>query len=110
MNAGIQISEAAATRLRSLSEERGTPSGGLRLSVKGGGCSGMSYVVDWAPQPRPEDQVFERDGGRVFVDERSAPFLEGTTVDWKRSLLESGFVFANPKAKGSCGCGLSFAI
>jgi iron-sulfur cluster assembly protein len=110
MNATIQLSESAAVRLRTMSAERGSPAGGLRIAVKGGGCSGMSYVVDWADLPRPGDQVFERDGGRVFVDPRSAPFLEGTTVDWKRSLLQSSFVFENPQAKSACGCGQSFAI
>jgi iron-sulfur cluster assembly protein len=106
----VHITASAAARLRSMAVERNTPQGGLRLGVKGGGCSGMSYTVDWADAPRSGDQVFEREGGRVFVDPRSSPFLEGTTVEWKRSLLQSGFVFDNPQAKSSCGCGQSFGI
>ena len=106
----VRIGEKAAARLRFMSEERGTPAGGLRLGVKGGGCSGLSYVIDWAEAPAQGEDVFERDGGRVFVDPRCAPFLEGTVVEWKQSLLQSGFVFLNPKAKGSCGCGESFAV
>ncbi|HVP66556.1 MAG TPA: iron-sulfur cluster assembly accessory protein [Anaeromyxobacteraceae bacterium] len=110
MSAALQITASAAARLRSMAEERNTPGGGLRLGVQGGGCSGLSYLVDWADAPRPDDEVFERDGGRVFVDPRSARFLLGTTVEWKRSLLQSGFVFENPQAKSSCGCGQSFGI
>jgi len=110
LSAPLHITESAAARLRALAVERSTPQGGLRLGVQGGGCSGMSYVVDWAGAPHSGDQVFERDGGRVFVDPRSAPFLEGTTVEWKHSLLQSGFVFENPRAKGSCSCGVSFGI
>ncbi len=110
MSANIHISESAAARLRDMSGERATPAGGLRVGVKGGGCSGMSYVIDWAEAPRATDEVFERDGGRVFVDARSAPFLEGTVIDWKKSLMQSGFVFENPQAKGGCGCGQSFAV
>jgi len=110
MSANIQISESAAVRLRAMTFERGTPGGGLRVGVKGGGCSGMSYVIDWADAPRASDEVFEREGGRVFVDPRSAPFLQGTVVDWKKSLMQSGFVFENPQATSACGCGQSFAV
>ena len=110
MSAAIHITESAAARLRAMAAERNTPEGGLRLGVQGGGCSGLSYLVDWAERPRPEDEVFEHEGGRVFVDARSAPFLEGTTVEWRRSLMQSGFVFENPQAKSACGCGQSFGI
>ena len=110
MSAAIQITESAAARLRAMAAERRTPAGGLRFGVKGGGCSGLSYVVDWAEAPAAGDEVFERDGGRVFVDPRSAPFVAGTVVDWKRSLMQSGFVYQNPQAKSGCGCGESFAI
>jgi len=108
--AGIDISEKAATRIRAMIGEKGTPAGGLRLGVKGGGCSGLSYFVDWASAPAKLDQVIERDGARVFVDPKSAVFLAGTTVDWQQTLMQSGFVFRNPNVKSACGCGESFTV
>ena len=84
--------------------------GGLRLGVLGGGCSGLSYQFKFAPEPRPRDQVFEFDGMcSVFVDPKSMIFLDGMTLDWKDSLMQSGFVFQNPHANKSCGCGTSFS-
>jgi len=106
----IEISEKAAARIKALMAEKDTPGGGLRLGVKGGGCSGLSYVIDWAAEPARLDQVVERDGARVFVDPKSAVFLSGTTVDWQQTLMQSGFVFRNPNVKSACGCGESFTI
>jgi len=83
--------------------------GGLRLGVLGGGCSGLSYQFKFAPEPRPRDHVFEFDGVKVFVDPKSMLFLDGMTLDWKDALMESGFVFHNPHATKSCGCGTSFS-
>lgn len=108
--AEIEISERAAVRLRALVTEKGTPNGGLRLGVKGGGCSGLTYFVDWAAEPARLDQVFEREGARVFVDPKSARFLQGTTVEWQQTLMHSGFVFKNPNVKNACGCGESFTL
>ena len=106
----IEISETAAARIRAMSAEKKTPRGGLRLGVKGGGCSGLSYLVDWAAEPSRLDQVFERDGARVFVDPKSALFLAGTVVDWQQTLMQTGFVFRNPNVKSACGCGESFSV
>jgi iron-sulfur cluster assembly protein len=106
----IEISEKAAVRIKALLGEKGTPAGGLRLGVKGGGCSGLSYHIDWAAEPARFDQVIERDGARVFVDPKSAVFLAGTTVDWQQTLMQTGFVFKNPNVKSACGCGESFTI
>ncbi len=108
--AAIEISEKAAVRIKVLIGEKGTPEGGLRLGVKGGGCSGLNYHVDWATGPARLDQVIERDGARVFVDPKSAVFLGGTVVDWQQTLMQSGFVFRNPNVKTSCSCGDSFTI
>ena len=106
----IEISEKAAARIRAISAEKGTPQGGLRLGVKGGGCSGLSYFIDWAASPSKFDQIVERDGARVFVDPKSAVFLQGTLIDYQSSLMQSGFVFKNPNVKSACGCGESFTI
>jgi len=110
MAAAIEISEKAAARIRVLLGEKGTPSGGLRLGVKGGGCSGLSYHVDLAAEPARFDQVVEREGARVFVDPKSAMFLAGTVVDFQQTLMQTGFVFKNPNVKTACGCGESFTI
>jgi iron-sulfur cluster assembly protein len=110
MSTAIEISEKAATRIKAMVAEKGTPGGGLRLGVRGGGCSGLSYHVDWATEPARLDQVVERDGARVFVDPKSARFLAGTVVDFQQTLMQTGFVFRNPNVKTSCGCGESFTI
>jgi iron-sulfur cluster assembly protein len=110
MPAVIEISEKAAARIRALITEKGTPRGGLRLGVKGGGCSGLSYHIDWAVEPSRFDQVIEKDGARVIVDPKSAVFLVGTMVDWQQTLMQTGFVFRNPNVKTACGCGESFSV
>jgi iron-sulfur cluster assembly protein len=110
MAVSIDLSEKAAARIRALSTEKGTPKGGLRLGVKGGGCSGLSYFIDWAAEPSKFDHVVERDGARLFVDPKSAVFLAGTTVDWQQTLMQTGFVFRNPNVKSACGCGESFTV
>jgi iron-sulfur cluster assembly protein len=106
----IEISDTAAARIRAMAGEKGTPRGGLRLGVKGGGCSGLSYHVDWAFEPSRLDQIVEKDGARVFVDPKSALFLAGTVIDWQQTLMQSGFVFRNPNVKSACGCGESFTV
>ncbi len=108
--ADIEITEKAAAKIRQLSADKGKPEGGLRLGVKGGGCSGLSYFVDWADGPSKHDQVIEKDGARVFVDPKSLVFLQGTVVEWQQTLMQSGFVFKNPNVKSACGCGESFTI
>jgi iron-sulfur cluster assembly protein len=110
MAVSIELSEKAAARIRALTTEKATPKGGLRLGVKGGGCSGLSYFIDWAVEPAKFDQVVERDGARLFVDPKSAVFLAGTVVDWQQTLMQTGFVFRNPNVKSACGCGESFTI
>jgi iron-sulfur cluster assembly protein len=85
-------------------------SGGVRLGVLGGGCSGLSYQFKFDAKQRPNDHVFEFDGINVFVDPKSILFLDGMTLDWKDSIMQSGFVFENPNAKKTCGCGTSFSV
>jgi iron-sulfur cluster assembly protein len=105
----IQISEVAAGRIRSLMAKQGIDEGGLRVGVKGGGCSGLSYTFAWERQPRLGDEVFDGPAGaKIFVDRKSLLYLDGTVLDYDTNLVSMGFVFHNPNAKSSCGCGSSF--
>ena len=105
----IHISETAARKIRALMAKQGITDGGLRVGVKGGGCSGLSYTFAWERKPRLGDEVFEgADGAKIYVDKKSLLFLTGTTLDYDTALLTQGFVFHNPNAKTTCGCGSSF--
>src|SRR5258708_31909027 len=109
----VTVTPRAVDKIRA-AFEREKVTGGLRLGVLGGGCSGLSYQFKFDPKPRSTDQVltFPADGGeavQVFIDPKSLVFLDGMTLDWKDSLIHSGFVFDNPHAKKSCGCGTSFS-
>jgi iron-sulfur cluster assembly protein len=107
----IEVTENASRQIRKLLEKQGLVDGGLRVGVKAGGCSGFSYVFAWEPGPRPDDDVFEGgDGAKVFVDKKSHKFLDGTTLDYDTSLISKGFVFLNPNATSTCGCGTSFSV
>ncbi len=103
----IHVTDRAVQRIRQVMQKENL-GGGLRVGVQGGGCAGLSYVVRFEPAAGPQDHVYEFDGVRVFVDPRSLRFLEGLTLDWKQDLMQQGFVFENPNAKKSCGCGTSF--
>ncbi|WP_224365433.1 HesB/IscA family protein [Hyalangium versicolor] len=107
---GIVLSDSAVQRLRVLLEQRQTPEAGLRLAVKGGGCSGLQYAMEWAEKPRERDKIFERDGVRVFVDPKSYLYLMGTELTFEESLMGSGFKLQNPNVKTACGCGESFTV
>ncbi len=104
----ITVTPKATTKIRE-AFAREHVQGGLRLGVLGWGCSGLSYLFKFEPKPRPTDKVFEFDDVRVFVDPKSFLYLDGMTLDWKDSLMQSGFAFENPHAKKSCGCGTSFS-
>ena len=83
----------------------------MRIGVKAGGCSGFEYVFSWEGERRPTDTVFDGpEGSRVFVDPRSLALLDGTVLDYDTSLLSKGFIFNNPHAKSTCGCGVSFSV
>jgi iron-sulfur cluster assembly protein len=104
----IHVTPKAVQKIREAFAREGV-AGGLRLGVLGGGCSGLSYQFKFDPKPRATDHVFRFDDVQVFVDPKSMVFLDGMTLDWKDSLIHSGFVFENPHAKKSCGCGTSFS-
>ena len=108
----IEITESAVTNAIRLREKEGEPPEAfLRLGVKGGGCSGFSYVIRWDTKDRPGDEtLLEQDSLRVIVDPKSLSFLEGMTLDFSSGLNGKGFEFKNPNAKSSCGCGMSFSV
>lgn len=104
------IGPSAATRLKVLLTERKTPEAGLRIAVKGGGCSGLAYVIEWAEKARERDKVFERDGAHVFIDPKSYLYLMGSELVYEETLMAAGFKLQNPNVKSSCGCGESFTV
>jgi iron-sulfur cluster assembly protein len=107
----IQLTAAAVDKVRALMKrELGHESSGLRISVVGGGCSGFSYKMGFENEPKTGDHDFVENGLRVFVDPKSALFLKGLQVDYVDGLNGAGFVYENPKAAKSCGCGTSFAV
>ena len=106
---GLQLTERAVRRIRATMAKEGMSpeEGGLRLGVMGGGCSGLSYSIQFDSHPRERDRVFEFDGVRVFVDPKSFIYLHGMTLDYEETLMRQGFNFINPNSSRSCGCGSS---
>lgn len=107
----IEVSEKAVKEIKRIQTEDATATGAmLRVMVVGGGCSGMSYKLGFDSQPAAtSDKVFEKDGIRVVVDAKSFLYLTGTVLDFSDGLNGTGFVFNNPNAKRTCGCGTSFS-
>ncbi|MDH4273768.1 MAG: iron-sulfur cluster assembly protein IscA [Gammaproteobacteria bacterium] len=105
----ISLTEAAANRVRTFLQKRGRGAG-LRLGVRTSGCSGLAYVMEYADQIEPTDEVFEEHGVKLIVDKKSLVYLDGTQVDFTKEGLNEGFKFNNPNVKGECGCGESFTV
>ena len=105
----ITLTPVAVQRVKDLLAQRGSPGLGLRVGVRGGGCSGNSYFMEFCEAPAEGDQVIDSDGVKVFVDARSAPLLAGTEVDFVNGLMGSGFKFNNPNVRHQCSCGESFS-
>jgi iron-sulfur cluster assembly protein len=105
----INLSTNATAKIRSLVAKHDTPGAGLRVKVVGGGCSGLQYKMDLDVE-RPGDQVFGDADARILVDRKSFLYLNGTELDYKEGLMESGFSLHNPNVKRSCGCGASFTV
>jgi iron-sulfur cluster assembly accessory protein len=103
----VKVTEAAAAKLKDLMAKDGVEGQGLRVRVKGGGCSGYEYQLAF-DTPKEGDQVFEESGVKVVVDPKSLLFLAGTEIDFQDGLTGTGFAIKNPNSKGSCGCGQSF--
>ena len=107
----MYITLDAGRQIRKLLEKQGMPTGGLRVGVKAGGCSGLSYVFEWAAEPGAQDLVFDGpEDAKIYVDPKSHKSLDGTQLDYDTSLLSKGFVINNPRAKQTCGCGTSFSL
>jgi iron-sulfur cluster assembly protein len=113
---GIVITQAAVDAVAKQIEKRNVPGTALRVGVRGGGCSGFSYVVEFHDGgPRARDVVYDLTTStgapvRIVVDKKSLLYLNGATFDWEKTLLRQGFKFVNPNEKASCGCGTSFQV
>ena len=105
----VTLTPNAIKEVRRLQKVQGLEGVALRLGVKGGGCSGLSYTVTFDTEAGPYDQVYEADDLRVIVDRKSAIYLQGTQLDYQSDLLSGQFKFSNPNATKSCGCGESFS-
>lgn len=108
---GIQLSETAAREIKTIinQQELDAEKVRLRVGVKGGGCSGFSYVLDLTESERDTDEITEQHGVRIICDPKSLIYLDNTTIDFKDEIMGRGFVFNNPNATSSCGCGSSFS-
>ncbi len=106
----IDVSPRAVEEIKKAAAKRAKPPQGLRVGIRGGGCTGFTYLFEWSDvDPRPEDKVLTYEDGRVrvFIDPKSYVFLDGSTLDFATTLMARGFKWLNPNAKGSCGCGES---
>ena len=106
---GISMTSAAAAHVAKFLANRGKGLG-IRLGVRTSGCSGMAYVLEFADELEPDDQIFEEHGVKVIVDAKSLLYLEGTELDYTKEGLNEGFKFRNPNVKDACGCGESFTV
>ena len=106
----ITLSENAANRIKEIMSKAEKDSLGVRVGVKSGGCAGMSYVMEYAKEINPSDEIIEDKGVKVFVDSGAIMYLLGTEMDYKKEEFSSSFVFKNPNETERCGCGESFKI
>jgi iron-sulfur cluster assembly protein len=108
-NPVISMSEAAVKEVKRLMNVQGLDEGGLRLGVKGGGCSGLSYTINFDDKIGQYDTIYEIEGIKVIIDAKSAIYLQGTQLDFHKDLTGGAFKFVNPNAQKTCGCGESFS-
>lgn len=105
----LSLTHQAIEQIKTLLHRRQTEGQGLRVAVTDGGCSGMSYKLDFEKDQKPGDITLEFEDLKVYIDAASAPYLKGTVIDYVASLYGGGFKFTNPNATGTCGCGTSFS-
>ena len=110
MNPIIKLSDNAAIRIKEIMSGADNKAVGVRVSVKSGGCAGMSYVMEYSKEINPNDEVIEDKGVKVFIDSAAVMYLLGTEMDYKKEDFSSTFVFNNPNETERCGCGESFKI
>ena len=106
----ISLSDKAANRIKEIMSNAKDNSVGVRIGVKSGGCAGMSYVMEYAKEINPNDEIIEDKGVKVFIDPGAIMYLLGTEMDYKKEQFSSSFVFNNPNETERCGCGESFKI
>ena len=106
----ITMTDAAVERAKAIMAHADEAVTGLRVGISTRGCSGLSYVVEYATEQRQFEEVIEQDGVRVFIDPAATMFLIGSEMDYQEGKFQTGFTFNNPKAKGTCGCGESFHV
>ena len=106
----ITLSERAAERVKEIISKAKEPIVGVRVGVSSGGCAGMSYVMEYAKEANPNDEIIEDKGVKVLIDPKAIMYLLGTEMDYKKEELSSSFVFKNPNETERCGCGESFKI
>jgi len=106
----MEVTEAAAERIRGLLARRGKPSVGIRIGVRARGCSGLTYTLEYADEKGKFDEVVEDKGVTILIDPKATMFIIGTEMDFVDDKLQSGFTFRNPNEKGRCGCGESFHV
>jgi len=104
----ITLSDNAANRIKEIMSNNETRSIGVRVGVKSGGCAGMSYIMEYAKEVNPTDEIIEDKGVKVFIDPSAIMYLLGTEMDYKKEQFSSTFVFKNPNETERCGCGESF--
>ncbi len=107
---GLELTPLAVSKVKEIMAQQNPQPLGLRLAVVGGGCSGFSYQMNFENETNPIDKTYEFDGLKVFVDQASLMYLNGTKIDFVESLEGSGFKFDNPNVKTTCGCGSSFTV
>lgn len=108
--APVRLTRKAIEMAKQALLKRGTPTASLRLGVRGGGCSGVSYAIEFSDKVRPTDNKFDFDGLSVIVDPKSLVYLRSSVLDYQVKLMQHGFEFVNPNVKSNCGCGESFTV
>ena len=106
----IKLTDKAAQRIKEIMSQDQSKSLGVRVGVKSGGCAGMSYIMEYAKEIKPNDEVIEDKGVKVFIDPSAIMYLLGTEMDYKKEKFSSSFIFKNPNETERCGCGESFKI
>ncbi len=109
-NAGVRLTKKAIEMAKQALVKRATPEAALRLGVRGGGCSGVSYAIEFSDKVRERDNLYDFDGLKVVVDPKSLVYLRGAVLDYEVKLMQHGFRFLNPNEKSGCGCGESFTV